>query len=72
MRRKKLKLLNNRIRETKNHGLLYTSRCTARKIETSLRHTFFNRCEICLILDFASVSLWKICKRNLTGIVRCF
>ena len=42
MRRKKFKLLNNRISETKNYGLLYTSRCTARKDKTYLRYTFFN------------------------------
>ena len=60
MKKRKSKILISYKKETKNHGLLYTSRCTAKKIEISLRYTFFNRCEICLILDFIVLLLLKI------------
>ena len=41
--RLKRKILKDRIRTfIKNIGILHTSRCTARKKETSLRYTFFN------------------------------
>ena len=72
MGKRKLKISLHRIRGTKELRMVYTSWCAAMKKETSLRHTFFNGCEICLILDFDAVSLWRFCKRNMVATALCF
>ncbi len=42
MGKRKLKIPLHRMRGTKELRMVYTSWCTARKKETSLRYTFFN------------------------------
>lgn len=40
MKKRKSKILISYKKETKNHGLLYTSKCTARKVKTPIYISF--------------------------------